>query len=250
MDYPEYSYPRGLFARVALDVLLLRRRSFRQDAKACMENLRRPLRVLGAENIPLRGPCVVTINHYHREGFGAEWLALAIASAVPADMHWIMTGEWTYPGKLYAPLGTICSRFLLRRLARVYGFTSMPPMPPRPEDVEARASALRAVLDVVRHTRDPILGLAPEGYDPPGGILTRPASGLGRFGLLLSNAGLRIVPVGAYELDGVLTLHFGEAYELRISRNSSTDEKDQQAMQLIMKNIAHLLPLDLRGEFA
>ncbi|NJC96551.1 MAG: hypothetical protein C3F07_11930 [Anaerolineales bacterium] len=250
MDKPNYAYPRGLFAKVALDALLLHRRNFRKDAITCIGNLHPPLRILGEENIPGRGPCVVTVNHYHREGFGAEWIALAIAATVPADMHWVMTGEWTYPGQWYAPLGSMYSRFILHRLARLYGFTSMPPMPPRPQDVEARARSVRAVLDVVRNTKDLILGLAPEGHDPPGGVLTRPASGAGRFGLLLANAGLKFVPVGAYEADGVFMVHFGEAYELKVERGLSAEEKDSQAARCIMRNIAKLLPSHLRGEFA
>jgi hypothetical protein len=249
MDYPKYSYPRGFWARVARDVLLLRRRSFKADAKACIENLRPTLRVLGRENIPQHGPCVITVNHFHRKGFGAQWIALAIAATVPADMHWVMTGEFTYTGKWYESLGAMGSHILLNRIATIYGFTTMPPMPPRAKDVEARASSVRAVLEYVRHADNPILGLAPEGYDPPGGLLTRPASGSGRFGLLLSNAGLEFIPVGAYEADGVFTIHFGEAYELQIPREMSADEKDAQASYTIMKNIAQLLPNHLRGEF-
>lgn len=249
MKPPDYSYPCGLFARVALDALFLRRRNFRRDAGACIQNLHPSLRVLGSENIPRRGPCVVTLNHYYRIGFGAQWLALAVAATVPADMHWIMTGEWTYPGRWYASLGSIYSHFILPRLARIYGFTTMPPMPPRPKDVEARAASVRKVLDYVRHAKDPIVGLAPEGHDPPSGVLTRPAPGLGRFGLLVSHAGLRFVPVGAYEAEGVFTLRFGKAYELRVARDLSAAEKDAQAARIIMTNIAELLPMHLRGEF-
>ena len=250
MDYPNYSYPRGLCASVALDALLLRHRNFREDAMACIANLHPPLQVLGKENIPQRGPCVVTVNHYCRAGFGAQWLALAIAATVPDEMHWVMTGEFTYPGKWYAPLGRILSHFILHRCAWVYGFTSMPPMPPRPKDVEARAMSVRTVLEFVRHAKGPILGLAPEGGDSADGKLARPASGLGRFGLLLSKAGLQFVPVGAYESEGVLTIRFGKAYELKVARDLAADEKDSQASQLIMKNIAELLPMNLRGEFA
>jgi hypothetical protein len=249
MDNPEYSYPRGFWTRVVRDVLLLRHRSFKADAKACIENLRPILRVLGRENIPQHGPCVVTVNHYHREGFGAQWLALAIAACVPVEMHWVMTGEFTYTGKWYESLGAIGSRLLLNRIAYIYGFTTMPPMPPRAKDVEARAASVRTVLEYVRHANDPILGLAPEGYDPPGEVLTRPASGVGRFGLLLSNAGLKFIPIGAYEADGVFTIHFGEGYELSVPRHLLADEKDAQASQIIMKHIAQLLPNQLRGEF-
>ncbi len=250
MDYPDYSYPHGLFTKVAFDVLLLRRRNFRRDAEACIGYLNPPLRVLGKENIPQHGPCVLTVNHYFRPGFGAQWLALAIAATVPADMHWVMTGEFTYPGRWYAPIGMILSRFVLHRCAHIYGFTTMPPMPPRSKDVKERAASVRAVLEYVRHARNPILGLAPEGGDSADGKLARPASGLGRFGLLLSNAGLRFIPVGAFEEDGVFILCFGASYHLQVSRDLSSDEKDVHASRVIMKKIAELLPANRRGEFA
>jgi len=250
MNYPKYSYPRGLLARVALDALLSCHRSFREDARACVGLLKPSLGVLGKENIPQHGPCVITVNHYCRTGFAAQWLALAIAATVPADMHWVVTGELTYPGRWYAPLGMFLSKFVLHRVAHVYGFTSMPPMPPRTKDVEERAASVRAVLEYVRRAQRPIIGLAPEGGDSADGKLARPASGLGRFGLLLSNAGLRFIPVGAYESDGVFTIHFGEAYGLHIQRDLSSDEKDVQAAHIIMNNIAQLLPMHLRGEFA
>jgi hypothetical protein len=102
----------------------------------------------------------------------------------------------------------------------------------------------------MRRVNNPVLGLAPEGGDSADGKLAHPASGLGRFGLLLSNAGLKFIPVGAYEADGVFTIHFGEAYELLVPRALSADEKDAEASQIIMKHIAQLLPIDLRGEFA
>ena len=252
MSSPDYSYPPGLFPHIALDLVRLRQRDFHKDARACIENLESSLRVLGAENIPQQGPCVLTVNHYHRLGFGAQWIALAIAALVPVNMHWIMTGEFTYPGKWYETIGSIGSRILLKRIAYIYGFTTMPPMPPRDKDVEERAASVRAVLEYIRHAKDPILGLAPEGHDPPGpaGILTRPFRGLGRFGLLLSKAGLKFIPIGAYEADGDFHVHFGEAYELNLVHHFAPVEKDRRASQIMMENIARLLPVHLRGEFA
>jgi hypothetical protein len=250
MNYPDYSYPPGMFARVALYILFLRRRSFRSDAIACIQNLKPPLRVLGTENIPRHGPCVLTVNHYHRPGFGAQWFALAMAARVPLDIHWIITAEFSDWSERYGSPGALASRMLLRRIARIYGFTTMPPMPPRPQEVEARAASVRAVLEYVRARRAPVLGLAPEGHDPPSGVLTRPAPGLGRFGSLLARAGLHVVPVGVYEAEGIFHLHFGERYALMVASGLSTDEKDALATETIMKNIARLLPLHLRGEFA
>lgn len=250
MDSPRYSYPPGMFAALIRDILLLRKRDFRKDAQACISNLEPALKVIAPENIPQRGPCVITVNHYHREGFGAQWIALSIASAVPVNMHWIMTGEFTYPGKWYEAIGAVSSQILLKRIAYVYGFSTMPPMPPRAKDVEARAASVRAVLGYVRHAKNPVIGLAPEGHDPPAGVLTRPPSGVGRFARLLSKAGLQFIPVGAYEAEGVFQIHFGESYQLNVAAHLSPNEKDDQASQIIMENIARLLPVSLRGEFA
>ena len=76
-----------------------------------------------------------------------------------------------------------------------------------------------------------------------------PASGVGRFALLLTAQRLRFVPVGIYETGGELCLNFGEAYNLSVPHNLSADERDRAAAKIIMKNIAALLPVQLRGEF-
>ena len=249
--YPEYSFPPRIVAGLLRDLLLARRRSFRADSLACVGRLKSSLHRYGEENIPQTGPCVVTFNHYYRPNFNAIWMAASIAATVPVEMHFIMTGELTYPGKWYAPLGMFLSKIALHRAARIYGFTSMPPMPPRPKDVEARAESVRKALDVARRQKNVILGLAPEGGDQPGGRITMPAPGAGRFALLLSAAGLHFVPAGIFEADGALCLRFGAAYALTVPpRGLSADEKDRAAAKIMMGNIASLLPSHLRGEFA
>jgi hypothetical protein len=250
MEYPHYSYPRGLMAAVARDVILLRRRDFHQDARSCIEKLIPPLSVSGPRNIPRHGRCVITVNHYHRPGFGAEWLPLAISALASVHVHWIMTAEFMYQGKWYRTIGSLISRMLLRRIACIYNFTTMPPMPPRPHELKARASAVHAVVAYVRQTQNPVIGFAPEGYDTPNGVLARPATGVGRFGLLLARSGLKFVPVGAYEANGVLHLHFGAGYTLTVESGLTVDEKDRGAAETMMKHIACLLPSRLRGEFA
>ncbi|RJP53707.1 MAG: hypothetical protein C4583_04030 [Anaerolineaceae bacterium] len=247
--YPTYSFPPRVIVSLIVDWLLARRRSFREDALACIKRLEPPLRIFGEEHIPQAGPCVVTFNHYHRPDFNAIWMAAAIASLVPVEMHFVMTGELTYPGKWYAPVGMLFSKIFLARAARVYGFTTMPPMPPRQKDVEARAQSVRRVLETVRREKNIILGLAPEGGDNPTGGIAMPASGSGRFALLLAAAGLKFVPVGFYEADDALCLRFGAAYELSIPRGLSADEKDEVAATIVMIHIARLLPKSLRGEF-
>ena len=248
--FPEYSLPPRTVVGLVRDLAMARRRSFREDARNCIARLNPPLRVLGEEYIPQAGPCVITFNHYYRPGFNAWWLGLALAATVPMNMHIVITGELTYPGRWYAPLGMFLSKIILHRIARVYGFTAMPPMPPRLKDVEARAEAVRKVVDYVKRSERPVLGLAPEGGDSADGKLARPASGLGRFVLLLAAAGLRFVPVGAFEADGEFCLKFGAVYELRVPPRLSSDEKDRIAATMVMEHIAQLVPENLRGEFS
>lgn len=244
-----YAYPSGFVPALARDAVLGRRRSFQKDSVALISQLVPPLNVTGEENIPRGGPCVVTVNHYFRPGFQAWWIALGIAACIPAEMHWMITGELTFPGKWYASLGKPVSKYILARLASVYGFTTMPPMPPRPKDVQKRARAVRKTLEVMRSGQG-ILGYAPEGGDQPAGRLSMPAPGAGRFGLLLAASGSMFVPIGAYEAGGAFCLRFGRAYELRVPSNWSADEKDRLAAGSMMEKIAELLPHDLRGDFS
>src|SRR5512140_3597686 len=100
---PHYSYPPLTILGLLRDGLLKNQRSFRVDARACIERLRPPLRVLGEQHIPQTGGYVATPNHYYRPGFQQQWSSLAISAVVPRDVHWIMTGELTFPGSWIAP---------------------------------------------------------------------------------------------------------------------------------------------------
>lgn len=250
-SYPQYRYPCGLAAGLVFDLLLLHPRSFRADAQACIRLVKPALKILDQENIPGHGPALITFNHYYRPGFQAWWVALAVAAVIPVEIHFGMTGELTYTGRWYAPLGKAGSRWLLRRLSRIYGLTSMPPMPPRQEDVEARARSVRAIISYAREHPQAILALAPEGGDNvPSGALAKPPRGAGRFVSLLAEKGFRIVPVGAYEQGGSLCLRFGAAYQLVIPSNLDADKKDGYATQVVMSAIAAQIPYHLQGEFA
>lgn len=248
--YPRYSYPAAAVWGLTFSLLGNRRRSFRRDSLACVRLLRPPLHVDGIENIPCRGPALIVFNHYFRPGFQAWWLALALAAVIPQEVHFVMTAELTFPGKWYAPWGQRGSRWLLRRLARVYGFATMPPMPPRPGDVEARARSVLRILAFVRERPDAILALAPEGGDQPGGVLHWPPAGVGRFVALLAEAGYPIVPVGIYEAEGCLCLRFGRLQQLNVPPGLSPDERDRYLAGQIMQAIARQLPRHLRGVFA
>ena len=103
-DFPQYSYPSGMVAGLAFDFLFKRAHSFREDGLACVGRLKPSLQAWGIENIPQKGPCAITFNHYYRSGFNAWWMALALAATIPVDIHFVITGELTFSGKWYAPL--------------------------------------------------------------------------------------------------------------------------------------------------
>jgi hypothetical protein len=190
------------------------------------------------------------MNHYSRPGFGAWWLALAVSDVVATDVHWIMAGACTYPDRLRAHTITPAMRELFSRIAQVYGFTVMPPMPPDPRDWAERAMAVRRVIGHVRHSHQPVIGLAPEGGDSPEGTLQWPPSGTGRFVLHLAELGLKVVPVGGYESRGALCLRFGPAYRLEVSSARPARDRDQEVRETVMHHIAAQLPPHLRGRFA
>jgi acyltransferase-like protein len=250
MNLPKYSYPPGRFIHAAWDLLLASRRDLQEDAKACIKHMQAELKVWGQENIPQQGGCVLTINHFHRPGLGAQWIALAVTALVPLKMRWAVTGELICQGKWYRAIGSRASRLFLPRLAYLYDLITMPPMPPRSQDVEARAESVRTILRYVRRERDPVLGISPEGHDSPNGVLSRPAPGFGRLAWLLSKTGMQFIPAAGYEVDGIFHLHFGKAYQLCVRSSLSMDERDNQATRLVMENLACLLPADLRGDFA
>jgi 1-acyl-sn-glycerol-3-phosphate acyltransferase len=226
-----------------------RPRSFREDALRCIVQGQPLLQVIGQENIPTSGPALLTLNHYSRPGFQAYWMALAVSSVVSAEMHWTMTTAWTDDGSLRSKALAEISRRLFPRLARMYGFTPMPPMPPRPDEAEKRARAVRQVLRAAKRQPPPLLVLAPEGRDIPGGRLGRPPLGVGRFLILLTQLGYPVYPVGVYEVDGYLCLNFGAAFALEIPPGLKREDSDGYASGTVMCAIARLLPEELRGEF-
>jgi hypothetical protein len=198
------------------------------------------MKVLGQAQVP--GPCVVTINHYARPGFQAWWLALAVSSVLPVDVHWVVTAAWRYPDSLRSRTITPASRWVIRRAAAVYGFTRMPPMPPQPDEAAQRAAAVRDVLRYARQADYPVVGLAPEGGDfaLPGRVAESPA-GLGRLMLHLNGLGLAVWPVGAFERQGQFCLNFGQAYRLEPPALNSAKERDNWARQVVHARIEELL---------
>jgi 1-acyl-sn-glycerol-3-phosphate acyltransferase len=199
---------------------------------------------------PGRGRYLIAVNHYHRPGFWAWWLPVAISAVVPLDVHWIITSALTFADRPRRTLYTPVTRRALRRVARLYGFTTMPPMPPSAAEAAGRAQAVRAVLAHVRRPGAALVGLAPEGGDAPGGQLRRPPSGVGRFIHHLGRAGLRLAPAALYEAGGALCLRFGPVEALRPGCGLAPEALDRETADHVMRAIAALLPPALRGVYA
>lgn len=248
-----YRLPRLRLIGFAASVLALRRRSFARDARAAIAGLRPPLEVHGGEHVPARGPALVVCNHYYRPGFPTWWLALGITAAVSAhrapgadaEIRWVMTAGWTYPTspwrrRFLTPL----TRWAFARVARVYGFVTMPPMPPDPGEVEARAWAVLRAVRLARQVAQEggLMGLAPEGQDFSGG-LGRPPPGAGEFIALLVQAGLPLLPAGVAEVDGHLRVSFGPPFAPDVS--ARRPERDRAVVGQVMEAIARQLPQEL-----
>jgi 1-acyl-sn-glycerol-3-phosphate acyltransferase len=247
--YPSYPLPLRLGLGVLWSVARKGRRSFQQDAITALSLCRFPIQVMGGENIPTCGPAVVVTNHYSRPGFGAWWIALTISAQVPAEMHWGMTAAWTFDGSLTSGVLAEISRKLFPRIAEIYNFTSMPPMPPRPFEQAARAQSVRRMLAVAKSQPPPIFGMAPEGQDTPDGALMRSHPGVGRFLYHLARLGYPFYPVGVHEETNSLCLSFGLPFRLELPGGLMVEEIDDCASQMVMQAIARQLPEGLRGEF-
>jgi 1-acyl-sn-glycerol-3-phosphate acyltransferase len=247
---PRYRLPRRMMPGFAASFLALRPRSLSRDARAAVASLRPPLEVVGEEYIPAKGPCLVACNHYSPLWFPSWWLALSISAAVASrrapgaaqEIHWVMAGAWTYPDSPWrSRLLTPATRWAFRRVAQLYGFVTMPPMPPHPSEVEARAMAVRQALRLARRLAPVggMLGLSPEGQAVREAHLAETPPGVGEFIALLVRAGLPVLPVGVLEREGRLRLSFGPAFEPEIPARRQDRDRDvaRQVMAAIGREL-------------
>jgi hypothetical protein len=255
---PRYRYPARITFSILRDFLLGRKRSFARDAGRLSDGINR-LQIWG--DIPKDpNPFLFLINHYSRPGFRAWWISIALVSAVgsplrePAlgrqaggggrEIHWPMTSAWTYPDRIRSRLITPFSGWVLARFARMYGFTLMPPMPPREADVASRAASVRRILRLAS-LKKPSIAMAPEGMDSPDGRLMQPPSGAGRFIALLAGMGYTLAPVGAFESGDALHVRFGKPFRLPHSDSRDSGVRDRETVRIVMHAIAELLPEEL-----
>lgn len=254
---PRYSYPTRLALSIAMSVLLGRKRSFRTDAQQLLAEIQPEPRVENAHLIPAEDSFIIVTNHYYKPGYGVWWGIALITTAIARarnsseDIVWLMTNRWTYADTLRRSLLTPLTHLFFTRLARTYGFIPMPPMPPQPKYWQEGVCAVRQVLSLLnsKGERRPLIGLAPEGRDSHDGSLIEPPPGNGRFLLRMANYGLKVLPVGIAEIDGVLTARFGSPFALNFWPEVSKEEQDRRAATQVMTAIGALLPSSLWGVY-
>ncbi|MCX7682662.1 MAG: 1-acyl-sn-glycerol-3-phosphate acyltransferase [Anaerolineae bacterium] len=244
---PRYRFPLPTGAALLWSAITLRPRSFARDAGASWAGISPAPVVVGVEYIPTHGPCLVVCNHYSRPGFAAWWIALAITAVVSSqrspkadrEIHWVMTAAWTFPESAWRRrLLTPATRWAFARIAQVYGFVTMPPMPPAPDEVEARAMAVLRTLRLARQLapQGGMIGLAPEGQDFASGGIGQPPTGAGEFIALLVQAGLSpVLPIGVSECDGRLRLSCGPPFTPLIPLQRA--ERDRAVISQVMDAI-------------
>ncbi len=199
---------------------------------------------LDLEKEPRQQGILLTANHYSGPDFHSWWFVILISSLVPQTVHWITSAGWTNSGWL-----TPVTHFIFPIGARLLGFTPMPPMPPDPADTERRAIAVRQVLRYAGRTPHPVIGLTPEGGDMPGGVLGSLPPGVGKFIYLLTRDCPKIIPIGVWKEDGRINLKFGNPYKLEIPDHMSNTELDERLGTQVMRHIADLIPVKLRGKY-
>lgn len=226
------------------------KRSFLGDTKLALSFPHPPIQILGRQNIPQSAPCLLLMNHYSRPGCLALWPVFAICSLLPMESCWLMTSHWTSPNKIWNPFKRRLTSLVFNAISRVYGFILMPPMPPDPREVAQRANAVRRLVSLARQQLPLAIGIAPEGRDFPGAKLGWPPPGMGRLLEQLSTSIPLLIPIGVYEQENCLVIHFGQPINLQINKTyANNEEKDLHLSAQVMNAIASLLPPALRGEF-
>ena len=247
--YPIYPSFEPYVLSTILPLLFAGPRSFRQDAVHLTRRIRPAPQIEGTPPQTCGRGIVLAVNHYNRPGFGAWWIALSIAAAVPFETHWMMTSAWVYPDRLRSWTVTPLSRWALARIARSYGFTSAPPMPPRPAEFGTRATTVRSLLRYIDQDPEPALAMAPEGSDSQDGTLQIPPAGVSHLFQHLDQKGMSFVPIGVFEDRGSLITRFGEPLDGSQAPNS-TGILGDDVLTLVMRGIAACLPAALRGRYA
>jgi hypothetical protein len=247
---PSYPFPWIVIPGLVGSSITGVKRPFKGDAQRLVGTLPKFLNVSGRENLPGCGPILITANHYSHPGFSMLWMAVAVSSLVPQEISWVITRAWTYEGRLQNLVLGGMSRFILGQIARDYQFIAMPAIPAQPEETIDRAMAIRKLFRLIKSDPAAFIGIAPEGQDIPGGKLGWPPPGAGRLVMEIARKGFKVLPVGIFENDDCLCVHFGQVFPVTKPEGVPAKEVDQAVSRMVMHHISCQLPADMQGEFS
>lgn len=247
-DRLKYELPRLPLIGFGIDLLLGRPRSFVRDSRTVLAANPYPRRVEGLEHVPDVGPFVVLMNHYSRDGLHPYHCAMVVSAAVAErrraslEIRWAMTSEW-YGRRLGPiPIPSALYRIVFQRVARMYGLVVMPR---RTSRAMGRAAALKRLARLM--AEEPI-GITPEARGS--GRLVEPLEGSGLFLQSLSEQGVPLVAVAAWEEGDLLTVRFGPPFSLSVPKRGRREARDRLAREQVMVAIGRLLPREYWGAYA
>lgn len=187
------------------------------------------IEIVGAENVPQKGPCIAICNHLSR--FDPPLLLIA----VPLRMTVLAASKYRrHP--IFGPFLSSMGAIYVRR-------------------GEIDRQALRACLDVIEEGG--IIGMAPEGTRSPTGALQEGRTGVA---YLASRAGVPILPVavtGTEKLPaslkrlrrGRVKATIGKPFTLPATEGKARGKQLKEFTELIMGHLADMLPEEYRGVY-
>lgn len=187
------------------------------------------MEVVGTENVPQEGPCIVICNHL--SSFDPPLLLVA----VPLRMT-VLAADKYRGHPIFGPFLSSMGAIYVRR-------------------GEVDRQALRACLDVLREGG--VIGIAPEGTRSTTGALQEGRTGVA---YLASRAGVPILPVaitGTEKLPaslkrlrrGQMKAVIGEPFTLPTTEGKARGEQLKEFTKLIMRRLASMLPEEHRGVY-
>lgn len=254
---PRYPYPILQLIPSMLRVLCGAPSSISHDAAIFIKNIRPTPRVLGTENIPRETPFVLVLNHYDHPGLGAWWgplVALRIIAMErtrePRELRPVMAREWWYPPGLGRVIKQPLTHWFFGQMAKTYGLILLPPIIGNHELRGQGMLGVRQALALTRGDHPQLIGVAPEGRTGMNQALCLPPPGTGLFLLMLTHDAIPCLPLGIYEDENsALTVKFGAPFLLHVPRQLEREERDQQAMRMVMAEIGKLLPERMWGAY-
>ncbi len=190
------------------------------------------LEIKGKENLPSTGSFILVSNHIHLID-----PPLLILSLLPRRSRF-MAKEELFRSWFYSPLMHLAEAFPVRRNG----------------SYKDKQLALKQAMEVLKNGL--ILGMFPEGSRSRNGQLSQGYPGAAVIAL---RSGAPIVPaaiIGTEKLKGIgwlkrpkVTITFGRPFLLPKIKGESAQPKLKMLTDLIMKEIAILLPVEYRGKY-